>query len=656
MDGDNKKFLADIISVLAMTLGKETTNEVLKYCLLGQEEPVAAWGHEYVRHLAMEISDERAKLVSEGQSDEHLVPLAIEICRFFLEHNGEPDTCDLLFELERLDKIVELIEGHDHHRVCLYLETCVPFEAVQDDQIVLQVVHKIYRKVGELPQALAVALRINDAATIQEDFEASSTDPLVRKQLAFMLARQRVVVPTEDYEINNILSNTYLTDQFRALGKELDILEPKLPEDIYKSHLADALKINVPSPRQNLAASFVNAFLNAGFCTDKLLTSDEVIADDNLSWTHKTKEHALMSTIASIGLINIWNADIGLGQLDRYMYSDNKYIKSGAILGIGLVHAGTRNEADPAWALLREYLEDPDATVKSSALMGLGLAYGASARPEIAETLLPFVSDDDIQVAGHAALALGHLFVGTCNGDIASAILQTLMERSDIDLAKPFARFLSLGLALLFLGRQEGEADAVLETLRVIEHKIAHDTSILITACAYAGTGNVLKVQEFLRLCTIEAKKDQQETDDNALCYAVLGVGMLSVAEDIGKEMSLRLFNHLMHFGDLNVRKSIPLAIGLIYASNPVPNVMDILSKYSHDADKAVAVNAIFAMGLVAAGTNNAKMAQMLRQLGAYYQKDSDCLFMVRIAQVINFSGNDVIIIFRDLCIWVREP
>lgn len=636
-DGD-KRFLADILSVLAMTLGRETSNEVLKYCLEGQSEPVASWGHEYVRHLAMELADERGRKVAEGESDEALLPLAKELCRFFLEHNAEPDACDLLFELERLDMIVEMLEGQDHQRVCLYLQSCVPFEAVVDDQVVLNVVHRIYRKVGDLPQAMAVALRINNRAMIQEDYE-SCIDPLVKKQLTFMLARQRVYLPTADDELTNIMNNTFLTDQFRELGKELDILDPKVPEDIYKSHLADSLKVVVPSPRQNLAGSFVNAFVNAGFCTDKLLTSDEVINDDNLSWTHKTKEHGLLSTIASIGLINLWNADIGLAQLDRYMYSDNKYIKSGAILGIGLVHSGTRNEADPAWALLREYLEDPDPTVKSSALMGLSLAYGATARPEIAETLLPFVADDDVMVAAHAALALGHLFVGTCDGDIVSAILQTMMERSAVELEKPFARFFSLAIALLFLGKQEGEADAVLETLKVIEHPIAQDTAVLVSVCAYAGTGNVLKVQEFLKMCTIEKKAGEADKDNNGLCYAVLGIGLLSMAEDIGKEMSLRIFNHLMHYGDQDIRKAVPLAIGLLYASNPSINVMDTLGKYSHDAEKAVAVNAIFAMGLVAAGTNNAKMAQLLRQLAAYYQKDTDCLFMVRLAQGLVHMG-----------------
>lgn len=43
--------------------------------------------------------------------------------------------------------------------------------------------------------------------------------------------------------------------------------------------------------------------------------------------------------------------------------------------------------------------------------------------------------------------------------------------------------------------------------------------------------------------------------------------------------------------------------------------------------------SAIFAMGLVGSGTNNARLAQMLRQLALFYQKDANALMMVRIAQ-----------------------
>lgn len=94
-----------------------------------------------------------------------------------------------------------------------------------------------------------------------------------------------------------------------------------------------------------------------------------------------------------------------------------------------------------------------------------------------------------------------------------------------------------------------------------------------------------------------------------------------------------------MHYGEPNIRKAVPLALGLLSASNPQLPILDTLSKYSHDNDLQVALNAIFAMGLVGAGSNNARLAQMLRQLAGYYHKEPDCLFMVRIAQGLVHMG-----------------
>ena len=55
-----------------------------------------------------------------------------------------------------------------------------------------------------------------------------------------------------------------------------------------------------------------------------------------------------------------------------------------------------------------------------------------------------------------------------------------------------------------------------------------------------------------------------------------------------------------------------------------------------------MAHNAIFAMGIVGAGTNNARLAAMLRQLAQYHQKDANNLFMVRLAQVGNETPSGV--------------
>jgi 26S proteasome regulatory subunit N1 len=143
-----------------------------------------------------------------------------------------------------------------------------------------------------------------------------------------------------------------------------------------------------------------------------------------------------------------------------------------------------------------------------------------------------------------------------------------------------------------------------------------------------------------------EDKKDEKEVDDTFQGFAVIGIALIAMGEDIGAEMSLRQFNHLMHYGEPTIRKAVPLALGLISVSNPQLSIMDTLSKYSHDNDLAVALNAIFAMGLIGAGTNNARLAQMLRQLAGYYYKEPDCLFMVRIAQGLVHMGKGTLTLY----------
>jgi len=38
-------------------------------------------------------------------------------------------------------------------------------------------------------------------------------------------------------ELSEIITNSLLNTNFIALGRELDILEPKTPDEVYKTHL-----------------------------------------------------------------------------------------------------------------------------------------------------------------------------------------------------------------------------------------------------------------------------------------------------------------------------------------------------------------------------------------------------------------------------------
>jgi len=58
-----------------------------------------------------------------------------------------------------------------------------------------------------------------------------------------------------------------------------------------------------------------------------------------------------------------------------------------------------------------------------------------------------------VQVIGITALALGLISVGTCSGEVTSSLLQTLIERSEVELKDTHARYIALALALVYLGK-----------------------------------------------------------------------------------------------------------------------------------------------------------------------------------------------------------
>lgn len=645
--GDEKFLLADVLSVLGMTYSDEGRTDSLKYRLLAPSPDLGAWGHEYIRHLALEIGIEYENRSEKDEDVTDLKELALSIVPFFLSHNAEADAVDLMSELEMIELIPKYLDENTYPRVCLYMVSMVNLLAPPEDVAFLRTAHSIYRQYNKLTQAMALAIRLHDFDLIEEDFEAAGEDRSLRKQLSFMVASQHICLESDDGEILECLSNSHLSDHFLALGKELNILEPKTPEDIYKSYLETARtgpgSGNMDSARHNLASTFVNAFVNAGFCKDTLM----LVEDESKSWVYKNKDMGMVSATASIGMLMLWSYETGLQQVDKYMYAEDPQIKAGAALAIGLLNSGVRSDADPAMALLCEpmYLENDNPNIRKCAIMGLGLAYTGSLRPDLLDLLLPIVSDTSLtmEISAMAALSLGLAFVGSSNGDINSAILQVIMERveanEEAQLKDKWSRFLALGLALLFVGRQE-EADATLETLKAIEHPIAKHTAVLVDAAAYAGTGNVLKFQSMLHLCNDHLEVEEgKEGADIYQSYAVLGLALIAMGEDVGSEMALRQFGHLMHYGEPVIRKTVPLAMALLSASNPQMKVYDTLSRYSHDNDIDVAMNAILAMGIVGAGTNNARLAQLLRQLASYYHRDMNAVFMVRIAQGLLHMG-----------------
>ncbi|CDO94704.1 unnamed protein product [Kluyveromyces dobzhanskii CBS 2104] len=752
-DDKLQSLLADVMSVLSMTYSDDGKYDSLRYRLLSNEKNIESWGHEYMRHLALEIGDVYNRQV-EKEADEStpepdadfnqqdLVSLSLQIVPYFLKHNGEADAVDLLLEIEAIEKLPQFVDDTIFTRVCQYMVACVPLLAHPDDVSFLQTAFSIYLSHNELTEALNLAIRIGDESLIRSVFDATA-DSVTHKQLAYILSAQRSSFQQED--VQDIIGNAHLSEHFRYLAKELNLLQPKTPEDIYKSHLesskASFNKTSMSSAQQNLAEFIVNGWLNLGYSSDSIYSKDS-------NCVYKTKGDGMTSAVASIGSIYQWNLD-GLQELDKYLVTEDVEVKAGALLGIGISTCGVHDgDVEPALLLLQEYVTNPNSKLSMAAIIGLGIAFAGSNNDELLGTLLPVAADINlpIELSAMACLSLAHAFVGTCNGDITTTIMDNFLERSSDELKTHYTNFFALALGILYMGQGE-QVEDVLDTISAVENPITSAIEVLVNACAYTGTGDVLMIQDLLHRLT--PKKDTQDEDEDEedeetgellpsdiqgglglglqdlpgaastgsgeqatnpedediemndadtattandktksskpkgeeeeeeeeeeegddgkaeedseekakensqaaeLAFAVLGIAMIAMGEEIGEEMSLRHFSHLMHYGSDEIRRSVPLAMGLISVSDPQMKVFDTLSRFSHDADLAVSMSSIFSMGLCGAGTNNARLAQLLRQLASYYSKESDALFMTRLSQGLVHLGKGTLTldIFND--------
>lgn len=116
-----KASLADVLSVLGMTYSDEDRLDSLKYRLLSPSKDLGSWGHEYMRHLALEIGREFQNRLNDEKPIEDLVDLALALVPFFLSHNAEADAVDILSELEMIEQIVKFLDENTYARVCLYM-------------------------------------------------------------------------------------------------------------------------------------------------------------------------------------------------------------------------------------------------------------------------------------------------------------------------------------------------------------------------------------------------------------------------------------------------------------------------------------------------------------------------------------------------------
>eukprot|EP00166_Cyanidium_caldarium_P001682 ctg_1869.g399 len=562
-----------------------------------------------------------------------------DILPVLMRNNAEPEACDLCMEVDQLERLLQpgLIERAKHERVCLYLVSCAQYLPEPEDRHALRVAYRVYLRAGAYARALRVALMMGDAEAQAEVMAAAPARSAAKRQLELMLH------PPD------------LSEHLKRVARELEIHEAKTPEDIYKSHLVESMRrfgsaggaAQMDSARQNLAATLVNALVNCGFSTDKLIV--EPVAADAPNWIFRNKSHGLLSATASLGLIFLYDRDGGVAEINKYLDSPEEFVRAGAMLAIGMLGGGrVEDEFDTALALLSEPAEQSTGYTRLCAILGLGLAYAGTRNAQVSETLIPIVADaaTTTETAAVAALALGLVFVSSADPDLTATLIQAMADhlspgeapnegdaaepmqtvdgvesaeagdRGDGDAKKrpveeatsnataaatessttetaaaasstprppppprpvhPLSHLFPLALGLLYLRCGGASIDAVIEAAEAMGGGSV--STEVLEVCAHYGSGDVLTVQKFLAGGTE---------------WTPLAVALVSGGEEIGQRMALRLFEHLQQYGNEEQKRTVPLALGALCVSDPRLEVIDALSKLSHDHDTEVAAAAV---------------------------------------------------------------
>eukprot|EP01071_Lankesteria_metandrocarpae_P008901 Lankesteria_metandrocarpae@DN5085_c2_g2_i2.p1 len=760
------------------------TGTCLYYRLQGGVTSLESWGGEFMRSLAGDIGVEwqkesaaaaTARTGGGGAIEEMTGSVSVvggtstassatpedrmqelrdvvkEIVPFYMSRNSEIEAIDLLAEVDWLEFIVPYVQDSCVNRVVQYLTQLSIYAATCEDyESSLGVVYDILVGKKLFAEALRVALRFRTETKSQEVLRMcyESGNLLLLKQLGYICFRHRTqpnwreILKDEEEspletELQQISGGQWLNAHFLQVAQDLDVVEPKLPEEIYKRHLEEKRRDAsfLDSARQNLAASIVNGLVNAGYCDDKLMSAD------NSYWIHKNKEHGMISAAASLGLINLWNTSEGLMKMDKFQWAADTNVKAGAYLGFGVFNTTVRNEWDAAYVLLNEHLEnmmDRSAAEIEAAVIGIGLANVGSQRADLLAAFTPIAIDmsKTLELASFAAISLGLVFAANSEesvaAEVAEVLIQSLIDRTtdvtDAEIERNEWLLCNFGLALglVFLG-QRSACETTLMALQAVPAKaISRYAQVTVEGFAYAASGEVLQIQKMLRVCvnmeeahtggdaedadvklaatvhdgtaqklesgpptptgstlestaapfnsgsrsagaTVPDSTDSVQANgltragpqrastggssDDTLkmdrCAAVLNIPLIAMAESTGSEMVLSLLDHMTTSGSqqqqLQLRQALPLALALHSISDPKQGVVDTLTKLSHDPDADVALHAIISLGFVGAGTNNSRIAGILRQLAAYYTKDSNAVFTVRLAQGLLYLGKGLL-------------
>ena len=659
-----KKRLASLISFVATAQPPNSKGDVLRYYLLSDTDAVNLWGIAYVRDLNKDVL-EQWKEPSNSSSKDTLVSLVARIARFYLQENSEVDAVDLLLETDQLTELTSLVTADDVcSKVCRYIYSSAQYLPDPEDKSALYAAINLWLKFGHCVEALIAAIHLQNAAAIEKIF-CLAADEMVHKQMVLILRRHNLSINSEVIKPSaaKLLTANFTSKHFHRVTKQLDFTAPKGPADFVKPpranprHRSLSLLLSQQEGKSAVGDSLLSGFVNAAFGSDKLLLEGKDGTKEQ-SWIQKQENSAKITAVGSIGLLNLWDAANCRGNIEKYLHSTDTHLQSGALIACGLANCTTKSEAtDQPLQLLKSQLEGTfSGEVQLGAIFGIGLAYVGSQHQQANGTLLEILQNDKTSPmnVGLCAQSCGLINHSSADGTVIGALLETLAVRFN-ELNSKAACSIVHSIGLLTMGKVE-MLPTLLEAIQVVPNEqLRKYLKLVVEVFAHTGSSNLLKVQQLLEICrqvyekqkkakrsasakmaksksksrsrkTARVKKQVQKVvvTDTSLCdslsmvMAVLGIGLISLRDDLNASLLMREFGHFLQAGNDKLTSATLMSIALLHLSNPLPSVIELLSKHTHSGSTAVSCTALLALGLIGAGTNNSQVGKVLGEAVIY--------------------------------------
>lgn len=662
----NKRYMSDILSVIYVM---RDDSLALHYRMGGNIVPLETWGHQYVKKIT-------GCMLKFLPLSPELDSIAGDCISFLFRHNMELDAIDFLDEMKRERAVVNFVDDHNYDRINLYLSDMKKYDEKYEGPLL-----EIHTKMHNYSAVLVSLLNTNPGKVAE--FVSSVGDSLVRIQLSFMLARVGYVLPQRDEFVQNVLSDTsfysiscnrHLSGFFQYLCTDLQILKPKSIPDFLRG--STSLRHEKEISIKCLAPICIsNGFVHLGFGRDTIFApkAEDPRIEIDFEVLGKAAKSEIISVFSSVGAINLYSPEKTLEGLSEYMFSDNPFKKTAALLGCAISNIKVFDENHTALALLLENLKVNCNYQRIATIFALQLIYSGTHENKLLDTLKELVYCDSVEVSCFASFALGSVFIGSADLDITSLLIQNFIDKSFAYSDSLFFGLFMLGFSLLF--HKNKGFESVLKTLKDMKTPYYSHMSILIRCQAYFGSGDTELMNEILGEAfeeedtaltpkasrsgaeiktdgdeprtqdeklesSADAKAVQGESSRNLLkAISLIGITLLSMGDEMFSKMAIRIVNSSNLLDSSHLKSTIPLCIALLSPSDPSVDIVDTLNKLCNNPEPKVVLNSIMALGIVGAGTNNTRISETLEQQYSYNTKCLKAAPAIKISQGLLHLG-----------------